>query len=321
MPSDPKIAVVTAAYNVGRFIDATIHSVFAQTFPDFEYVIVDDKSTDGTLAIAESGAREDARLRVLRRSANLGPGAARNLGVRATTAPFIAFIDGDDCWEPDFLRVMHDELLRQSPDCVGVFCHSAIIDENGIPGGTIQSPAAGRYEFFDFFRHIFPPGNGSAFLLHRRYFEESGGFSDIRSLEDLDLYLRLLQVSGRRHLMSIPRVLVRYRQLREGLASNGRLIEIGWRSKIEHHVEQLPAHKRWVIYFNFSKFYGPRSPLTHDLGTRMMRRALLSRKSLPEFFHSFGPMLLPASMGWKRYLALRKFFKSVRSLAVPDSEL
>jgi glycosyltransferase involved in cell wall biosynthesis len=309
MPVPPEIAVVTAAYNAERFIDATIQSVLNQTLRDFEYVIVDDCSTDGTLAKALAYAHDDSRVRVLRQSTNQGPSAARNRGASEITAPMLAFIDSDDCWEPDFLRMMRDELLQQHPHCVGVFCHSSIMDQNGVATGYTQNPASGRYAFFDFFRHIFPPGNGSAFLLHRRYFDESGGFNDIRSLEDLDLYLRILQVSNRRHFTSIPQVLVRYRQLPGGLASNGSLIESGWRSKIERHVDRLPSHQRWVIYYNFSCFYGPRAPETHDLGTRMMRRALLSRKRPGELFRSFGTMFFPAAIGWRRYLGLRRFFR------------
>ncbi len=311
MPDAPRVAVITAAYNAERFIDATIRSVRTQTFPHFEYVIVDDNSTDATADVIAAHVHQDSRVRMLRHSVNTGPGAARNRGVAATTAPFISFIDSDDCWEPAFIRVMLAALVRQAPHCVGVFCRSIVVDEHGTPTGMIQGPSDGSYRFFDFFRHIFPPGNGSAFLLHRRYFEESGGFSDLRSLEDLELYLRILRSGKERHFASVGHTLVRYRQSSTGLSANGHHIASAWQSTMERYVESLPPHQRWIIYYNFSCFYGPRPCDTADLGTRLMRRALLSRKAPGEVFRHLGSMLLPATMGWKRYLALRRSLKRV----------
>ena len=313
MSNNPKVAVVTAAYNSDRSIEATIRSVLGQSFSNFEYVIVDDNSTDSTLTIALSHARLDPRLRILRQPANQGPGAARNHGVAATTAPLIAFIDSDDCWEPDFLSVMLTELLHQGSHCVGVFCHSTIIDVNGVPTGTKQVCSEGPYDFFDFFRHIFPPGNGSAFLLHRKYFNEARGFSDLRSMEDLDLYLRIL-LPSQRHFSCVPRTLVRYRTSSAGLSFNGRYIEAAWSSRIDGYVRPLPHHQRWVIYYNFSRFYGPRAADTQELGTRLMRRALINTRSPQELFHDFGLMIPVAAMGWRHYLASRRFLRRMLDL-------
>jgi glycosyltransferase involved in cell wall biosynthesis len=310
----PRIAVVTAAYNAASFIAATIESVLAQRFRDFEYVIIDDNSTDATGAIAESFASSDSRLRILKSAMNRGPGAARNLGMSATTAPLIAFIDSDDCWEPDFLSAMLAELRRQAPGCVGVFCHSRVIGANGQPTGTTQHAAAGPYYFYDFFRHIFPPGNGSALLMHRRYLEESGGFGDLRSLEDLELILRILHLSSERHIVALPRTLVRYRERAQGLSRDGGLIEHGWRIGIERFVECLPKQRRWVIFYNFARFYGPRAPDTHDFGTRLMRRALAVRAPM-EALPLLGEMTLIAAIGWRRYLAVRRFAKRCIAIA------
>ena len=309
MSESPKVAVITAAYNSERFIAATISSVLEQSFSGFEYVIVDDNSTDGTRNIVLDYARSDSRLTLIRHATNQGPGPARNRGVRATTAPYIAVIDSDDCWEPDFLNLMLSELLRQSANCVGVFCHSSIINTDGIPTGAKQDPAEGQYDFFKFFRHIFPPGNGSAFLLHRRYFSEADGFSDLRSMEDLDLYLRFL-LPGYRHFSCVPRPLVRYRASSVGLSSARRYIEAAWSSKIEYYARRLPRHERQIVYYNFSRFYGPR-PDMHTLGTSLMRRALISTRSPQDLFAHFALMVPVAILGWRRYLICRRALKKL----------
>src|SRR5688572_9571182 len=99
----PRVSVITPAYNAARFLRDTIASVRSQTTSDWELIIVDDGSTDETVAIVERYALEDPRIRLLRQ-ANAGPSAARNHGMRAARGPFFAFLDSDDQWLPQFLE-------------------------------------------------------------------------------------------------------------------------------------------------------------------------------------------------------------------------
>ena len=97
-PVSPPVSVVIPAYNRAATIGAAIDSVLRQTWEDFELVVVDDGSTDGTLAAAR--AVTDPRLRVVAAPHNLGAAGARNLGVAEARGTWIAFQDSDDEWLP-----------------------------------------------------------------------------------------------------------------------------------------------------------------------------------------------------------------------------
>jgi glycosyltransferase involved in cell wall biosynthesis len=110
----PVVSVVMPAYNAERFLSTAVESVLRQTVRDLELLIVDDGSTDGTVALARRFAARDDRVRVLQQ-ANAGPGPARNVGFRAARGRFFAFLDSDDEWDPAFLSE-HLAVLRARPD-------------------------------------------------------------------------------------------------------------------------------------------------------------------------------------------------------------
>ena len=101
--SNPVVSVVIPLYNKSPTIARTLHSVFRQTFEDFDVVVVDDGSTDDGVSVAEEIG--DPRLRVVRQ-ANGGPGSARNRGVFEGRGSLLAFIDADDEWRPTYLERM-----------------------------------------------------------------------------------------------------------------------------------------------------------------------------------------------------------------------
>jgi hypothetical protein len=101
----PKVAVITPVLNAAAYLPQAIASVQAQTWPDWELLIVDDGSIDGSLDLAEEAASRDSRIRVLRTSGRTGAAAARNLGLAAAKAEFVAFLDADDLFEPGKLAI------------------------------------------------------------------------------------------------------------------------------------------------------------------------------------------------------------------------
>lgn len=109
----PAATVVIATYERRELVRRAVESVLAQTRPDFELVVVDDSSTDGT---AEHLVGLDPRL-VVRRQPHVGVAAARNAGVRRGAAPVIAFLDSDDCWLPEHLATVL-EMLERHPEAV-----------------------------------------------------------------------------------------------------------------------------------------------------------------------------------------------------------
>src|SRR3712207_3903519 len=104
MAAGPAFSVVMPAFNAQRTIAASIRSVLAQTRDDLELIVVNDGSTDSTRDVAGQFTG-DPRVRVVDQE-NAGPGAARNRGISAGSAPYISLIDSDDLWLPTYLEVM-----------------------------------------------------------------------------------------------------------------------------------------------------------------------------------------------------------------------
>lgn len=114
----PKVSVIIPLYNKGEYISRALDSVFAQTYQDYEVIVVDDGSTDNGLEIVRKFT--DPRLRMIHQE-NAGPGAARNRGIKESDAPYIAFLDADDEWLPEFLEQTVGSLLH-NPECDAAVC-------------------------------------------------------------------------------------------------------------------------------------------------------------------------------------------------------
>lgn len=92
------VSIVTPVYNAARFIQETIDSVLAQTYTEFELILVDDCSRDDSVAIIQKNQQNDPRIKLVQLPENSGAAVARNAGIAAARGQYIAFIDSDDCW-------------------------------------------------------------------------------------------------------------------------------------------------------------------------------------------------------------------------------
>lgn len=130
MMGNPTVSVVIPVYNAESFIAETVESVLRQTFADFEIVIVDDASTDGTRGILTQIAKRNAHVRIVHNKTNLGVSKSRNRGIALSRGKYIALLDSDDLWVPDKLQ-RQVELIEAS-DADIVYCSYGMIDENGV---------------------------------------------------------------------------------------------------------------------------------------------------------------------------------------------
>lgn len=182
----PTVSVVMAAKNYARFLPTAVGSVVAQTFADWELLVIDDGSTDATPA-AVRPFLADGRVRY-GRSDRLGQPRAKNLGANLGRGEFVAFLDADDAWLPTKLEKQL-ALLRANP-AVGVcFCRRTLIDEAGNPLPTNDPPAhRGRVLPQVFARNFVC---FSSVVVHRQVFDHVGGFDPEWNLAiDYDLWLR-----------------------------------------------------------------------------------------------------------------------------------
>ena len=105
----PKVSVIVPIYNAEKLLFRSVESVLRQSMPDWELLLVNDGSTDGSLAVCREYEKNDARIRVTDKP-NGGVSSARNAGLDAAAGEYIAFLDSDDCYEPDAL----ENLLREA---------------------------------------------------------------------------------------------------------------------------------------------------------------------------------------------------------------
>lgn len=134
----PLVSVVMPARNAEKTIGAAISSVRAQTFENWELLIVDDASTDTTLSIIEKFGRDEPRIRVLPLQSSgshpSGPAATRNRALSDARGQFVAFLDADDYWRPDKLQCQLERMQRSG----AVFCYSSyVIFEEGAQTGCL----------------------------------------------------------------------------------------------------------------------------------------------------------------------------------------
>ncbi len=211
MPRTPRVSVVVAAYNAARYVGATIRSVLAQTFQDFDVVVVDDGSTDGTAEVV--AAISDPRIRLLRQ-ANAGPAAARNCGIFQSTGAYVAIVDADDQWTPTKLAEQV-ALLEAQPRVGACFTHLEVIDpDDRSLAGTLEEawfnvpPPESAVALAELLATRNRLAQSSA-LLRRAAVESVGGYDvDFVAVEDFDLWLRLLHTWD---VAVIPKPLTRYR--------------------------------------------------------------------------------------------------------------
>lgn len=111
-----ELSIVLPVYNVDPYLNVCLESIAAQTFQDFECILVDDGSTDFSGIICDSYSRKDDRFRVIHQE-NQGVSAARNVGIDAATAPLLAFIDPDDFISENYFSCLVDDLLASNAEC------------------------------------------------------------------------------------------------------------------------------------------------------------------------------------------------------------
>lgn len=199
MSSPPVVSIVIPTYNHAQFVLATLESVWAQTFADYEVIVVNDGSPDNTAAVLEPLART-GRIRYIEQ-ANGGQARARNTGIGLARGAFIALLDDDDLWPPDKLA-WQVAALQDDPDAAVVYGKAFPIDADGKPsdptpelallfGGNVSLPEGDVFDSFWTHNHIVSPGQS---LIRASFLAKIGGepFDPrIRGCDDWDVWLRL----------------------------------------------------------------------------------------------------------------------------------
>lgn len=223
----PLVSVIMPAYNAGRFLEAAIRSVMDQTVADWELLVLDDGSSDDTLAIARRLAQGDSRIRVLPNERNMGVAKTRNRGFDLCRGEYVALLDSDDVWLPNKLERQLGRMAESGADIC--YCSYAIVDANGeksrpdylVPGTT------------DFDRLLRENVIGCSTVVLSRKVIDSHRFETDFYHEDYVLWLKLLRSGFRAAGCTEP--LVRWRLIENSRSFNKR----------------KAAGNRWRIYRNY----------------------------------------------------------------------
>jgi teichuronic acid biosynthesis glycosyltransferase TuaG len=196
MEKNPKVSIIIALYNSAQYVEKAVGSVFEQSYPYWELLLVDDASTDETLEIAEELAKKDKRITVLRHATNQGsPAFGRNTGLAAATGEFVTFLDHDDAFKPLKLEKMVKQMMAENLDFL---CSN--IDLVNAKTGKIEGKALGSISGNStkgFARRLlkgnFVPPNST--LIRRSVFELVGNFdTKLKGVDDFDMWYRIARI-------------------------------------------------------------------------------------------------------------------------------
>lgn len=235
----PKVSIIIPTYNRAESLRSAITSVLNQSFQDFEIIIVDDASKDNTGEVVD--AFKDTRIKYIRHEVNKKEAGSRNTGLRNSIGDYIAFLDDDDEWLPDKLRLQVD-LLDHSAPTVGVVYTGCFQIERESGKTLIQmTPVKKGYIFKDMIQQNRMLGP-STMLLRKECFEKVGAFDEnIDFGTDYDMWLR---ISKHFHFDYVKDPLVRYYVHNERLSSDTKLMIKGAETMIQKHGRLFASDKK-----------------------------------------------------------------------------
>lgn len=201
----PTVSVICPAYNAAAFIEPTLQSVFGQTYQDFDFIVVDDGSTDNTRQILEKYAD---KIRYVYKE-NGGQSSARNVGIKLAQGKYIALIDHDDLWLENKLELQVRE-IETSRDIDMVTCGCIFFrDDRDLNVEIPKINSLNRKQLINQLLVGNTLGSCSKILIRRECFDSVGLFDEsLRMAEDWDLYLRIAQT---RTIRCVEQPLVKYR--------------------------------------------------------------------------------------------------------------
>ena len=304
------VSIIMPCYNGASYLREAVSSVFKQTYPAVELIVVDDESTDNSRQIlAELSTEHVGRMTVLHQQ-NKGPYPARNLGLKHAKGEFVAFLDADDFWRDDCLEKLHRAIMRDLADLA--YCGWQNIGE-GAPGTQPYIPP--KYDEDDpvplFMQGC--PWPIHAALVRRDVVNAVGGFSErYFSSMDYDFWLRILAIT--RKMSRVPEVLAFYRW-----HDKGQISSVKWKQVLDAwHVRQDFVRDNPSLVAHIPKAF--LRQLTHqcllDAGyTAYWKRDLASsqklfRQALQSGYWRFKDLkyLLPALLPEHMYLSLIRRF-------------
>ncbi len=250
------VSIIMPSYNTGRFIAESIHSVMAQTYTNWELIIVDDCSTDNTKEIlslychceerSDEAIHNGCKIRVLQNATNSGAAVSRNRALREARGKYIAFLDSDDLWAPDKLEKQIRFMEENGYDFT--YTKYNEIDENGSALGVVVGGPAhiGKTGMFNY---CWP---GCLTVMYNREAVGDIQIADIKKNNDYAMWLKIIR-KAKCHLL--PEVLASYRKRTGSISNHSYTALIKWHYKLYREAEGMnPISSLWITVRNL--FFG-----------------------------------------------------------------
>src|SRR5690625_1276491 len=235
----PLVSVITTAYNAARFICETMDSVRAQTYENWEMIIVDDQSSDNTVQLVKRYEQKDNRIRLVQLNQNSGSAIARNTAMDHANGRYIAFLDSDDRWLPK--KLQKQLCFMQENDLAFTFTKYVRMHENGeLTNGISKAPVKLSYD--DLMKRCVI-GCLTVMLDREKIGEER--MVNIRTRQDYAFWLTITRKGF--YAYGLPEVLAEYRLVADSISSNKiKAAKRNW--YVLRVVEKQPLHKA-IWYF------------------------------------------------------------------------
>ena len=225
----PTVSIITPCFNAEHTLEKTIHSVLAQSLQEWELLLVDDRSRDNTLALAQQLASTDSRIKVLQLEENSGAAKARNLGIERARGRFIAFIDADDQWKPSKLDTQIAWMIQH--ECPLSYTAYSRSNQTGALINLVGVPQSLSYRELLKTNYI-----GCSTAVYDTQTIGKVYMPDIRRRQDYGLWLRILKLIPEAKGINFP--LTDYLVHDQSLSSNKK-VSASYNWKIYRQIEGL----------------------------------------------------------------------------------
>lgn len=250
-----KISVLMSVYNADKYLTEAMDSILAQTYPDFEMIVVNDKSTDKSGDILKAFAQKDPRIVILENAQNLGLTRSLNRGLAIAKGEYVARMDADDISAPDRFQ-KQVAFLDMHPDYSFVSCIGRYIDENGNPEQLRPFPETNEeiYAMMPKVDAVMHPG----VMFRRKDIAQIGNYcEDFRVVQDYDLWFRGMAAGYKFYNIQEPLVLFRRDESYNTRKSTAyRLVDYQVRKK-GYRINKVPLHKRIYLLVPLALAYIP----------------------------------------------------------------
>ena len=242
---EDKVTVVTPTWNSARYIRETIESVQAQTYQNWEMIIVDDCSTDNTVEIVKQFAAHDSRIRIYCLSKNQGAARARNRAIEESTGRYIAFLDADDIWKP--LKIKRQLQFMQNNNYAFSCTSYEIINDDGIRiNKIIHMPAKVNYKKYLVYNILQTIGIMiDTKIINRQLIN----MPNLRISEDAATWLKILK--NYNYCYGLDENLAEYRR-RKGSLSSNKFVSVQYAWNLYRNIEKLSFYYSIKCFLSYA---------------------------------------------------------------------